>query len=167
LSLRGCSSREVGRRLNISHKTASLYIKAETERRRAERPDPYQQSIDGHREALSRAWEELDKSPSPHAAAQLLHAVNAALNSIDLLNGTRAPTRSKREINIDVSLDQGFERLSGAELGALELLAAKMAGRIDENTDVLREILQRHETGTLTEVEHYPVLELEPTEEDW
>jgi hypothetical protein len=117
LSLRGLSARAIGRELGISHKTALSYVRSEAERRHAERPDFTQYALDAHRLTISRCWEELDKAPSPHATAQLLHALNAALNSIELIAGVRAPTRSKAEVTNGLrSLERGLALLSDSEL---------------------------------------------------
>ena len=166
LSLRGNSAREIGRRLGVSHKTISSYLRAEAARRRDERPDYHQYALDSHRKAVRRCWEELDKNPTAHATAQLLHALNAALGSIELIAGVRAPTRSKTEVSLDVQLfDQGLPLLSDAELEALTLFIKKMEGSIDKDTDVLAEIVRKYEAGEFRG-DPDDLLELEPLEEE-
>jgi hypothetical protein len=165
LSLRGHSARELARRFGVSHKTISSYLRAEAARRRDERPDYQQYALDNHRKAVQRCWEELDKNPTAHAVAQLLHALNAALGSIELIAGVRAPTRSKTELSLDVQLlDQGLPLLSDAELTALMMLFKKMSNEIDEDTDVLAEIVRKYEAGKLRDDSDEP-LELAPVEE--
>ena len=165
LSLRGLSAREIARRFNVSHKTISSYLRAEAARRREERPDYQQYLLDGHRKVVKRCWDELERDPSPHATAQLLHALNAALNSLELLAGVRPPTRSKTEITHDTrSWERGLERLSEPELLALEMLHKKVHGQIDKDTDVLGLIIRKHQAGEL--VIRADPLELEEPDEE-
>ena len=164
LSLRGLSAREIARRFNVSHKTISSYLRAEAARRREERPDYQQYLLDGHRKVVKRCWDELERDPSPHATAQLLHALNAALNSLELLAGVRPPTRSKTEITHDTrSWERGLERLSEPELLALEMLHKKVHGQIDKDTDVLEQIIRKYQAGEL--VIGGGILELEEPDE--
>ncbi len=162
LSLRGCSSREIGRQLGVSHKTAGRLVRAESERRAAERPDYRQFALDSHKRAIARCWDELDKNPSPHACAQLLHALNAGLSSIELIAGVRAPTRSRTEVRHELGgIDLG--RLSEAEMVALQMLLEKAEGNID--ADVVAAIATRYEAGALVFGDER-FLELEPVGED-
>ena len=162
LSLRGFSAREIGRQLDVSHKTVSSYVKAESERRAAERPDYRQFALDSHRQAIRRCWDELDKNPSPHATAQLLHALNAGLSSIELIAGVRAPTKHKTETRHELQ-DFDPDRLSEAEAVALGMLLSKMEGKTE--ADVVAVIAQRHEAGDLV-FGSEDLIELEPVEED-
>jgi IS30 family transposase len=166
-SLRGVSAREIGREFGISHKTVISYLQKEAQRRRAEHPDYRQYALDSHREAVRRTWDELDKNPSPHAAAQLIHALNTSLNSIELITGVRAPTKSQAEVLHKDALD-AFEphRLSWEELTAFEMLLKKSMGETDEDTDVLAEIIRQYETGELQKDDPDKLLELEPVEEE-
>jgi transcriptional regulator with XRE-family HTH domain len=139
LSLRGKSSREIAGKLGISHPTAATYVKAETERRRAERPDIAPWLIDGHRKAMARAWEELDERPSAHASAQLLHALNSALSSIATVAGANAP----RQVDLHHSgrsardaIPDGLQRLPLEEKRLFLALFLKVLG-----TDVEEELI--------------------------
>jgi len=165
--LRGVSARDIGREFGISHKTVLSYLQKEAQRRRAEHPDYRQYALDSHREAVRRTWDELDKDPSPHAAAQLIHALNSSLNSIELITGVRAPTRSQAEVLHRDALD-GVElhRLSWEELQAFEMLFKKTIGETDEDTDVLAEIVRLYEAGELRKDDPEALLELEPVEEE-
>src|SRR5215211_2869954 len=128
LSLQGHSNREVARRVGVDHKTAARLIHEEAERNRAEKPDHYQKALDGHRQAIKRCWDELDKNPSPHSAAMLLNALNSALVNVDLITGVRAPARTKADVNHHVTLDQGMSNLSDQELVVFEALIGKVMG---------------------------------------
>jgi predicted transcriptional regulator len=167
LSLRGHSTRAIAKELGVSPRTISSYLKKEAARRRTERPDHVQHAVDSYRQAVRRCWEELEKDPSPHAVAQLIHALNTSLSSIDLINGVRAPSKS---ITYDAANPyDGLERLSDAELGAFRLLVWKMSGQISGDADVLALITKRYAAGTLVAEdvdEDDDLLELEPLEED-
>jgi predicted transcriptional regulator len=167
LSLAGRSTRAIAKELGVTRDTVSRCLKKEAARRRAERPDHAQHAVDSYRQAVRRCWEELEKDPSPHAVAQLIHALNTSLSSIDLINGVRAPSKS---ITYDANNPyDGLERLSNAELGAFKLLIWKMSGQISEDVDVLALITKRYAAGTLAAeafgAEDDDVLELEPLED--
>jgi IS30 family transposase len=166
LSLAGRSTRAIAKELGVTRDTITRYLKKEAARRRAERPDHAQHAVDSYRQAVRRCWEELEKDPSPHAVAQLIHALNTSLSSIDLINGVRAPSKS---ITYDANNPyDGLERLSNAELGAFKLLIWKMSGQISEDVDVLALITKRYAAGTLAAEafgDEDDVLELEPLED--
>ena len=165
LSLKGYGSREIGRLLDVSHTTAQAYVRAETTRRRAERPDFQQYVIDAHRQAIARCWEELDRNPTSHAAAQLLHALNSALASLTTVTGAAPPKRTEADIRHRTEASvRGLELLTTPELRALQLLCNKAAGRMGPEVDVLELIVERYRAGELGD-ENNVVVELVPIEE--
>jgi len=108
--------------------------------------------LDSYWYIIRRIREELEqKDPSPHAVSQLAHAMNSALNSIDLIHDTRAPSRSQQHINIDVGMRGGFENLTYAQLTVLDMLLKKTQGEVAPAVDLMPEIVQRYSAGTLAE----------------
>jgi hypothetical protein len=150
-SLKGKSTRRIAEEERLSPSTVSGYIRKEAERRRAERPDYRQRSIDVHTRTIARAEEELAKDPSSHAVAQLLHAKTAAQSNIDLICGNRAPSKS---VSYRADLVEQLEpdNLSAAELEALLMLLEKSLGNVEG--DVLAEIVERYQDGTLVSYEY-------------
>jgi len=58
-----------------------------------------------------------------------------------------------------------LERLSDAELGAIELLLRKVTGKIGQEVDVLGQITERYRAGELG-VREDNIMELVPLEEE-
>jgi hypothetical protein len=149
LSLKGHSAREIARQLEVDHKTITRYLKQEALRRREARPDYQQYIADSHRQAIRRCWEELDRAPTAHAVAQLLHALNASLTALTTVTGAAPLKRTEAEIFHHSQAWQGLGLLSPEELTALELLFAKVQGEISQNTNVLEEIIEQYRSGKL------------------
>jgi transposase len=150
LSLQGHSAREIARKFGVDHHTISRYLKEEAHRRRQSRPDYQQYIADSHRQVIRRAWEELDRAPTAHAVAQLLHALNASLSALTTVTGAAPPKRTEAEIfHHTKAWEQGLGLLSPEELSALELLFRKVQGEISQNTNVLEEIIERYRSGNL------------------
>jgi hypothetical protein len=135
------------------------------------RPDLTQTALDSYWYIIRRVREELDTgNPSSHAVSQLANALNSALNLIDLIRDTRAPTRSRSErINMDVSVTNGFEKLTSTELAVFLMLLEKTEGDAGSGLDLMPEIIQRYNAGTLAPADgpdHEEILEIEAVESD-
>lgn len=168
LSLEGCSAREIGRMLDVSHHTAAALVKEEASKRAAERPDRRQQVLDSLRRAVKRVWEELNSDrPSSHATAQLSNALVALLAEYNRVEGLHAPTRVDARVDARLTVQQEsyVGNLAAGPLEAVSMiLEAGAAG--EDGEDALKEVVRRYEAGELASpiyVSSADLLDLCPT----
>jgi transposase-like protein len=139
LSLYGESHRSIARELGIDHKTVARLLDEEKERRREEQGDEALASAAIYQDVIKRCKQELDGHPSSHAVSQLSHAIVSARNSVDLLLGLRAP--SKSQIQVQHSLEElvgpNFAKLNDDEIAIFSRLALKWDGAVPEDVPVL------------------------------
>ncbi len=165
LSLEGHSARAIARQLGISHHTVTSLIQAESARRSAERPDRRQHALDSLRRAMRRAWQELDGNPSPHATAQLLHALNSLQSEMNKIDGVHAPT--KVDARVSVQQESYVGNLADGPLEAVSIIL-EAASHGADGEDALAEVVHRYQAGTLAGnlyVSSADLLELVPPEE--
>ncbi len=161
LSLEGRSAREIGRILGVSHHTVTSLVRAEGERRSAERPDRRQHALDSLRRAMRRAWEELDGNPSPHATAELLRALGTLQGEINKIDGVHAPQKVDARVSVHLEQESYIHHLGDAPLAAVSHIL-EAGSRGEDGEAALREVVARYRQGTLAGDLHPPdLLELE------
>jgi transcriptional regulator with XRE-family HTH domain len=168
LSAKGLSLREIARRKGVSHPTVSNLISEESLRRRKHTDDHLIKSLAAKWAVVSRLWEELNGSPSSHAAANLGRALRGLLSDIDKVTGVIAPTRVEHRAEVSVviqnALKAWYGRLNGEELELLFMLAEKAeGGGIHKDVNVVELAFERYrQHGTLTKEGALRVLEVVP-----
>jgi hypothetical protein len=159
----GLSNRAIARELSIDPRTVSSLLKEATEEARQDTSLIFQKTLKARTRLLENLSQTLEKEGvSPHARAQLAHAVNSTLDSIDVLCGTRAPTNSRVAVSgrvthgvsseADRQFREGLGRMPEAELWVFDLLLKKaFAGDDDPDRDinVIKEIIEAWQQGTL------------------
>ena len=157
------SNRAIARELSIDPRTVGNLLREATEEARQDTSLIFQKTLKARTNLLENLGKTLEKEGvSPHARAQLAHAVNSTLDSIDVLCGTRAPTNSRMTVSgritngvsseADRRFREGLERMSEAELWAFERFYAKAFaedGDPDQDADIIQEILDAWREGTL------------------
>jgi coproporphyrinogen III oxidase-like Fe-S oxidoreductase len=97
--------------------------------------------------------------PAASARAQLAHAFNATLDSLDLLAGTRAPTKSQSTVRgrVDIrhevaAVDAMLENLTYEEAWVMKRLMEKASAEPEEaqEIDVIAEVVEELRHGTLS-----------------
>ena len=160
------SNRAIAGMLGIDHKTVGTLLGEAAKEVRQDTSVLYQRTL----HARMRLLEDLDKAlqgenVSPHARSQLAHAINSTLDSIDLLAGTRAPTKSMIAAKVkdasggmEVTIRQRLGRLSDNELHFYQMLVDKLdapEAELAGYPDVVEEIIRwdcegrPHELGPL------------------
>ena len=157
----GLSYRQIAARLGIDPKTVSSLIREAASQARESIDLTYQRTYRARTRLLADLEEQLKaKGVSPHARAQLAHAFNATLDSLDLLAGTRAPSKSSMAVRgrVDVrheyaALEAAIENLTYGETWAMKRLMDKACAEPEEaqEMDVLSEIVEEYQRGTLSE----------------
>jgi ABC-type methionine transport system ATPase subunit len=90
------SNSAIARELCIDPRTVANLLREATEEARQDTNLIFQKTLKARTNLLENLGKTLEKEGvSPHARAQLAHAVNSTLDLIDLLTGTRAPTNSR------------------------------------------------------------------------
>src|SRR5919199_2935706 len=130
----GMSMRAIARQLGIDSHTVSALIREAAAQARESIDLTYARTF----RARTRLLEDLEKQltkegVSAHAKAQIAHAINSTLDSLDLLAGTRAPTKtaiaarltSRTSSSAGASDGWYLDRLSQSELWVFELLVRK------------------------------------------
>ena len=156
----GLSYRQIAARLGIDPKTVSSLIREVASQARESIDLTYQRTYRARTRLLADLEEQLKaEGVSPHARAQLAHAFNATLDSLDLLAGTRAPTKSQSTVRgrVDVrheysAVEAMLENLSYEEAWVLKRLMEKASAEPEEaqEMDVLSEIAEELRNGTLS-----------------
>src|SRR5919199_1799478 len=136
----GLSYRQIAGRLGIDPKTVSTMIKEAASQARESIDLTYQRTYRARTRLLADLEEQLKaEGVSPHARAQLAHAFNSTLDSLDLLAGTRAPTKSQQTIRgqVDVrhqhaAVEAAIENLTYGETWAMQKLMEKASADPEE-----------------------------------
>src|SRR5919199_5556758 len=98
------SNRAIARELSIDPRTVGNLLREATEEARQDTSLIFQKTLKARTRLLENLSQTLEKEGvSPHARAQLAHAVNSTLDSIDVLCGTRAPTNSRMTVSGRIS----------------------------------------------------------------
>jgi DNA-binding MarR family transcriptional regulator len=174
LSLEGHTFREIGRRLGLSHSTISEMVRTEAEKRRKSVDLQVQRLVDMNMKAVNRLWEELNRNPSGHATANLVHALRGLLQDIGKLSGATPPSLHYHKVDVKHSVEQMFQnwygKLNSEELEMLMRLIAKIDESIPPDVCVVegavrvyreRGALQRSLHDTLHGVFEHPQVALE------
>jgi hypothetical protein len=174
------SNRAIARELSIDPRTVGNLLREATAEAREDRSLIYQKTLKGRTKLLENLSKTLEKEGvSPHARAQLAHAANSTLDSIDLLAGTRSPAASRVTVSGRIGgnglpsederlLSEALERMSPAELWAWDRFFAKLYAREgdpDRDADVIKEIIESWREGILPR-EAKPFADLSDEEHD-
>lgn len=157
----GMSMRAIARQLGIDPHTVSALIREAAAQARESIDLTYARTF----RARTRLLEDLEKQltkegVSAHAKAQIAHAINSTLDSLDLLAGTRAPSKSAVSARVSSSSSRGataddyhMDRLSVEELWVFEKLVEKVTASEDGpelyHEDVVEVILEAAREGQL------------------
>src|ERR671933_354086 len=154
LSLEGHTFREIGRRLGLSHSTISEMVRTEAEKRRKSVDLQVQRLVDMNMKAVTRLWEELNRNPSGHSTANLVHALRGLLQDIGKLSGAPPPSLHYHKVDVKHSVEQMFQnwygKLNSEELEMLMRLIAKIDESIPPDVCVVEGAVRVYrERGTL------------------
>ena len=96
LSLKGDSTTEIAKALEVSRTTARRLVREETLKRRAERnADPVQQALDHYDAIIAAGWHFLSQLSNPYSYAgpAWLNSIRQAQERKDKILGTEAPQK--------------------------------------------------------------------------
>ena len=159
----GMSYRAIAKRLGIDPHTSSRLIKEAASEARQDIDLVYAKTLRARTKLLESLEEQLTREGvSAHGKAQIGHAINSTLDSIDLLVGTRAPTKSAVAARVTSSSSSGktaanaldLSSLTPAELWLYDLLFKKISVsdpgyELYKDLDVIGEVVAAHRAGTL------------------
>jgi hypothetical protein len=145
-------------------------IREESQRLRRQNDDHLAKSLEAKWLVVARLWEELNGSPSSHAAANLGYAIRGLLSDVDKITGVIAPTQIQHKGQVSVvvqnALQSWYSQLNDEEVALLLMLTEKAeGGEISKDVNVVELAFERYKKyGTLKREGAPHVLELAPND---
>lgn len=127
LSIKRVTYTEIGVRLGITRQLASTLVREEKDRISSdkEKEDARQKSISTYEKVIAYGWELLEseelKANSLNQSG-VMNSITTAQKAIDEIEGSKAPTRSESDVNLNInkpdpSLDEYFAQLDAYREG--------------------------------------------------
>ena len=160
------SNRSIASALGIDPKTVAALLREAAEEVRQDSAIIYQRTLHARLKVLKDLDKTLEsENVSPHARSQLAHAVNSTLDSIDLLAGTRQPSKVAVAARVsgtaggyggmEATIRDRVSRLSDNELSFFRMVLDKLdcpEAELAGYPDVVEEIIRWDKEGRLEEL---------------